>query len=78
MSNTASPPAEPGAYLDDSYVTGATYNWTVPTVTSSQKNCLIKVNGYNSSGSLVSYDRSDKVFKIEVVMVRAHQGEDLP
>jgi len=61
-----------------SYVTGTTYSWTVPTVTSSQKNCLIKVNGYTSSGSLVSYDRSDKVFKLEVVMVRAHSGEELP
>jgi len=64
--------------ITTSYVTGTTYSWTVPTFTSSQKNCLIKVNGYDSSGSLVSYDRSDKVFKIEVVMLRTHRGEDLP
>jgi hypothetical protein len=63
--------------ITTSYVTGTTYSWTVPTVTSSQKNCLIKVNGYTSSGSLVSYDRSDKVFKIEVVMLRAQSGEGL-
>jgi len=63
--------------ITTTYVTGYTYNWIVPTVTSSQKNCLIKVNGYTSSGSLISYDRSDKVFKIELVAVRAHLGEDL-
>jgi hypothetical protein len=57
-----------------SYVTGTTYNWTVPTVTSSQKNCLIKVNGYDSSGRLVSYDRSDKVFRIEVVRLNSPSG----
>jgi hypothetical protein len=64
--------------ITTSYVTGTTYSWTVPTFTSSQKNCLVKVNGYNSSGSLVSYDRSDKVFRIEVVMLRAHPREELP
>jgi len=60
--------------ITTSYVTGTTYSWTVPTVTSSQKNCLIKVNGYDSSGRLVSYDRSDKVLQIEVVRLNSPSG----
>jgi hypothetical protein len=53
------------------YVIGTTYSWTVPIPTSSQKNCLIKVNGYDEYNRLVSYDRSDKRFKIEVVRLNS-------
>jgi len=60
--------------ITTSYVTGTTYNWTVPTVTSSQKNCLIKVNGYDQYNRLVGYDRSDMPFKIEVVRLNSPNG----
>ena len=56
------------------YVMGTTYSWTVPIPTSSQKNCLIKVNGYDEYNRLVSYDRSDKRFKIEVVRLNSPSG----
>jgi hypothetical protein len=60
--------------ITTAYVTGTTYSWTVPIPTSSQKNCLIKVNGYDENNRLVSYDRSDKVFKIEVVRLNSPNG----
>jgi C1A family cysteine protease len=56
------------------YVTGETYSWTVPTLTSSKKDCLIKVNGYDAYNRLVSYDRSDMPFKIEVVRLNSPNG----
>ena len=56
------------------YVTGATYRWGVPTPTSSKKDCLVKVNGYDEYNRLVSYDRSDQPFKIEVVRLTSPNG----
>jgi hypothetical protein len=56
------------------YVTGATYSWAVPTSSSSKKDCLIKVNGYDQYNRLVSYDRSDMPFKIEVVRLNSPNG----
>jgi hypothetical protein len=56
------------------YVTGTTYSWTVPKLTSSKKDCLIKVSGYDEYNRLISYDRSDLPFKIEVVRLNSPNG----
>jgi C1A family cysteine protease len=56
------------------YVRGATYSWTVPVSSSSKKDCLIKVNGYDEYNRLVSYDRSDQPFKIEIVRLNSPNG----
>ena len=53
--------------ITTAYVTGKSYDWVVPTLSSSKKDCLIKVNGYDQYNRLVSYDRSDQTFRIEVV-----------
>jgi len=55
------------------YVTGKSYDWRVPTLSSSKKDCLIKVNGYDVNNRLVSYDRSDQPFRIEVVRSKSRE-----
>ena len=59
-----------------SKITGTSYNWTVPTPTKNKKNCLVKVIGYDASGSQVSEDISDSTFTIEVVKVTSPNGEE--
>jgi C1A family cysteine protease len=55
------------------YVMGKSYDWVVPTLSSSKKDCLIKVNGYDQYNTLVSYDRSDQPFRIEVVRSKSRE-----
>jgi len=47
------------------------YDWTVPVPATNKKACLVKVIGYDSQGTVVSSDKSDSSFKIEVVKLTA-------
>ena len=48
------------------FVTGLSYDWTVPTPSKTKKNCLIKVIAYTEEGTKVGADSSDKPFSITV------------
>jgi len=53
-------------------MTGTTsYDWAVPVPAGNRKKCFVKVIGYDSDGTVVSSDRSDSSFKIEVVKLTA-------
>jgi hypothetical protein len=56
-----------------SYGNRQSYDWVVPIPSSSKKDCLIKVNGYDQYNRLVGYDRSDQTFKIEVVRSKSRE-----
>jgi hypothetical protein len=47
------------------------YDWTLPVPAGNRKACFVKVIGYDSQGTVVSSDRSDLSFKIEVVRLTA-------
>lgn len=49
-------------------------SWTVPTVSQNEKDCLVKVIGYNAGGAMITEDTSDKPFTIEVVRVLSPNG----
>jgi hypothetical protein len=58
-------------------VTGTSYNWTVPKPNNNKTNCLVKVIGFNSSGTKVGEDISDSTFTIEVVKVTLPDGGEV-
>jgi hypothetical protein len=47
-------------------VTGKTYSWTVPKLTKTKTQCLVRVVGYNSVRKTVGSDRSDNPFTIQI------------
>jgi hypothetical protein len=49
-------------------------SWKVPTVSMNEKDCLVKVIGYNAVGVKITEDTSDKTFTIEVVRVLSPNG----
>jgi hypothetical protein len=55
-------------------ITGTSYDWTVPIPNNNKKNCLVKVIGFNSSGTKVGEDISDSTFTIEVVKLTSPDG----
>ena len=57
--------------------TGTSYNWTVPTPTSNETKCLVKVIGYDASAIKLSEDTSDAPFTIEVVKVTYPNGGEI-
>jgi hypothetical protein len=64
--------------LIKSDITDTNYTWTVPTPLNNKSDCLVKVIGYNSANVLVSSDRSDSTFTIEVVkLISPNGGEKL-
>jgi len=52
-------------------LSGMTHDWTVPVLRSNKKACLLKVTGYDISGSKVGANRSDAPFTIEVASITA-------
>jgi hypothetical protein len=56
---------------DGNDLTGTGFNWQVPLFVENKKQCLVKVIGYDSSGTKVNADRSDGPFTVEVVKVTA-------
>jgi hypothetical protein len=46
-------------------ITGTSYQWKVPTVTSNRTGCLVKVIGYDSGGDVVGTGQSNQPFTIE-------------
>jgi hypothetical protein len=58
-------------------ITGTSYNWTVPTPANNRKECLVKVMGYNASGTQVGSDKSNSTFTIEVVKLTSPDGEEI-
>jgi len=58
---------------DKKYVSGTTYNWTVPIPSANRKTCLVKVIGFRSDGLQIVADKSDSPFTIEVVKVTSPQ-----
>lgn len=56
------------------FITGTSYDWTVPTLLGNKKKCLVKVIGYNASNIKVGSDISDAPFTIEVVKLESPNG----
>jgi C1A family cysteine protease len=48
------------------YVTGSSYDWLVPNLVKTRRQCFVKVIGYDSTGAEVGSDTSDRPFTIEV------------
>jgi len=62
----------------DGPITTTDHEWIVPKVANNKKNCLVKVIGYNAKNVVVSADKSDAPFKIEVVRLgQPNGGESL-
>jgi hypothetical protein len=59
------------------YVTGTSYGWPVPLPTANKGNCLVKINGYDSSDVLVGSDRSDAPFALEVIKLTSPDGAEV-
>jgi hypothetical protein len=57
--------------------TGTSYDWNVPTLSNNKTNCLVKVIGFNSSGTKVGEDISDSTFTIEVIKVTSPDGGEI-
>jgi uncharacterized delta-60 repeat protein len=55
-------------------LTERSYIWTVPKPWGNQKQCLVKVIGYDSSGIKIGGDISDAPFTIEVVKLESPNG----
>jgi hypothetical protein len=55
-------------------LTGTSYNWTVPCPNNNKVNSLVKVIGFNASGTKVGEDVSDSTFTIEVIKVTSPDG----
>jgi hypothetical protein len=56
------------------YVTGSSYEWTVPVVNGNRTKCFLKVVSYNNSGVKIGADKSDLPFTIEVVRLTLPNG----
>ena len=50
------------------------YNWQIPMLAGNKTKCLVKVVGFNENGLKVGMDKSDGIFKIEVVRVNSPNG----
>jgi hypothetical protein len=62
--------------LIDSGITGASYEWTVPTPKKSKNKCLVKVIGFNLNGKKVAADKSAP-FTIEVLKLTSPDGGEI-
>jgi hypothetical protein len=49
-------------------------SWSVPVVSQNEKDCLVKVVGYDAGGAMITEDTSDKPFTIEAVRVTSPNG----
>ena len=58
-------------------ITGTSYNWNVPALLNNKNGCLVKVIGFNSSGTKVGEDTSDATFTIEVVKLTSPDGGEI-
>jgi len=50
---------------------GTSYPWTVPKPLGNKRQCLVRVTGYDATGTKVGSDRSDSTFTIEVIKLDA-------
>jgi len=55
-------------------LTAKSYDWTLPVPKKTKNACLVKVIGYNASGSKVCADRSDALFTIKGLTLTAPAG----
>ncbi len=56
-------------------VTGDTYNWTAPAPRGDKPKCLVKVIGYDTSGTqVVGKDKSDSPFTVKTVKLTSPDG----
>jgi uncharacterized delta-60 repeat protein len=53
---------------------GTTFPWPSPTPVNNQRQCLVRVIGFNADGARVNADRSDGFFTIEVVKLAQPDG----
>jgi hypothetical protein len=64
--------------IDPGYVTGTTYEWTVPTQAVNKPNCRVQVKGYTAADALTGTDASNRSFTIEVIqLVSPNGGESI-
>ena len=62
----------------ETYVTGSSYSWRVPTVRKNRNQCFVRVTGYDVSGKQVGADRSAGPFKVRVISLTSPaKGESL-
>jgi hypothetical protein len=60
------------------YITGSSYNWTVPILSNNKGKCLIKVIAYDEKSQKVGSDKSDVHFMIEVAKLTSPNGGGTP
>lgn len=58
------------------FVQGTRYNWNVPTPMKNEKNCFIRVCGFNEFNEKIGCDRSENPFTVEVVRLISPNGEE--
>jgi hypothetical protein len=58
------------------FITGTSYDWSVPTPLANKTKCLIKITGYDNAYVMVGTDTSDEPFTIEVVKLSSPNGEE--
>jgi hypothetical protein len=61
---------------EEPFVEGTSYDWQVPAPMKNEKNCLIRVCGFNESNERVGCDRSENAFTVEVVRLISPNGEE--
>jgi len=59
---------------EEVFVEGTSYDWQVPTPMKNEKNCLIRVCGFDESNERVGCDRSENPLTVEVVRLISPNG----
>lgn len=74
MDSGATWPGKIATNITSTYLTGATYSWTVPAQNGNKAACKVKVVAKNNANVVVGSDISDKPFTIEVLRVTFPNG----
>jgi hypothetical protein len=61
---------------NEPFVEGTSYDWDVPRPMKNEKNCFIRVCGFDESNKKVGCDRSENPFTVEVVRLISPNGEE--
>jgi len=60
------------------FVTEKTLDWNVPVLPGNKRKCLVKVAGFDASGTAVSRDQSDTPFTIEILRLTSPNAGEPP
>ena len=62
----------------EAFVTGTTLDWNVPVPPANRRKCLVKVIGFDASGTEVGRDQSDTPFTIDVLRLTSPNAGEPP